>query len=157
LSPKELIVKILVVTSVCLCFASAVALAAEPTEQDAIALVEKGVAFMKAQGKDELIKRINAKDPAFYHGSLYLHMREAKNSVMLAHPANPALIGKDLTEVPDTNGKKYRVEIIQLAATKGKGWVDYTYRNPENGKIEPKTTYLQRVGDIVLEAGIYKH
>ena len=30
------------------------------------------------------------------------------------------------------------------------------YKNPTTGKIEPKTTYIQRVGDAVLEAGIYK-
>ena len=28
--------------------------------------------------------------------------------------------------------------------------------DPASGKIEPKTTYILRVGDVVLEAGIYK-
>jgi signal transduction histidine kinase len=130
--------------------------AADATEKDAIALVDKGVAFMKANGKDEMIKRINAKDPEFYYGALYLHMRDAKSAIMLAHPVNPALIGKDLTDVPDTNGKKYRREIIELAAAKGKGWVDYTYKNPATGKVEPKNTYMVKVDDVVLEAGIYK-
>jgi signal transduction histidine kinase len=130
--------------------------AAEPSEKDAIALVEKGVAFMKAEGKEEMMKRINNKDPQFYHGALYLHMRDAKNAMMLAHPVNPALIGKDLLDVPDTNGKKYRREIVELAATKGKGWVDYTYKNPSTGKVEPKNTYMVKVGDVLLEAGIYK-
>ena len=41
-------------------------------------------------------------------------------------------------------------------AAKGKGWVDYQYKNPTSGKIEPKTTYILRVDDVVLEAGIYK-
>ena len=149
----------LLLTATTLAFAMAAgnALALEPTEKDAIALVEKGAAFMKAEGKEEMIKRINAKDPAFYHGELYLHMRDAKTAVMLAHPVNPTLIGKDLIDVPDTNGKKYRREIVELAATKGKGWVDYTYKNPTNGKIEPKTTYMMKSGDVTLEAGIYKN
>ena len=50
-----------------------------------------------------------------------------------------------------------RGEIIELAARQGKGWVDYMYKNPVSGKIEPKTTYILRVGDVVLEAGIYKN
>ena len=58
--------------------------------------------------------------------------------------------------MPDASGKKYRREIIDLAAKKGSGWVDYQYKNPATGKLEPKTTYILRVGDIVLEAGIYK-
>jgi signal transduction histidine kinase len=103
-----------------------------------------------------LFKRIDAKDSEFVQGSLYLYARDLKSGAVLAHPMNPALIGKDLTDVPDTNGKKYRREILELAAKQGKGWVDYTYKNPTTGKIEPKTTYILRVDDIVLEAGIYK-
>lgn len=147
---------LLTATTLAFAIATGSACAAEATEKDAIALVEKGVAFMKAEGQEEMMKRINTKDPAFYQGALYLHMRDAKNAIMLAHPVNPALIGKDLIDVPDTNGKKYRREIVELAASKGKGWVDYTYKNPATGKVEPKNTYMVRVGDVVLEAGIYK-
>ncbi|QYF95786.1 cache domain-containing protein [Massilia sp. PAMC28688] len=128
----------------------------EPTQKDAIAMVEKGAAMVKSQGKDEVMKRIAARDPEFVVGSLYLYARDLKSGVVLAHPINPAIVGKDLIDVPDTNGKTYRREIIELAAKTGKGWVDYTYKNPATGKIEPKTTYVLRVNDIVLEAGIYK-
>ena len=147
----------LIATTLACAMTAGSAHAVDATEKDAVALVEKGVAFVKAEGKDEMIKRINSKDPAFFHGELYLHMRDAKTAVMLAHPVNPALIGKDLIDVPDTNGKKYRREIVDMAAAKGKGWVDYTYKNPANGKIEPKTTYIMKSGDITLEAGIYKN
>lgn len=143
-------------TALSCAFAMGNACAIDATEKDAVALVEKGVAFMKANGKDAMIKRINSKDPEFYKGELYLHMRDARNAIMLAHPVNPTLIGKDLIDVPDTNGKMYRREMVQLAATKGKGWYDYTYKNPVSGKIEPKTTYMVKVDDVVLEAGIYK-
>jgi cytochrome c len=129
---------------------------ADASEKDAIALVDKGAAFIKAHGKDEMIKRIAAKDPEFVQPSLYLFMCDLKTGVLVAHPMNPALVGKDLTDVPDINGKKFRREIIELAAKDGKGWVDYAYKNPNNGKVEPKTTYVMRVGDVVLEAGIYK-
>jgi cytochrome c len=146
-------------TALCLALSanmsSAVA-AAEPTEKDAIAMAEKGAAFMKAHGKDEMMKKITAKDPEFIQGSLYVDMRDINSGIVLAHPVNQSIVGKDLTDVPDANGKKYRREIIELAQKKGKGWVDYQYKNPTSGKIEPKTTYILRVGDVVLEAGIYK-
>lgn len=141
----------------CLAFASASASAAvEPTEKDAIAMAERGAAFMKAHGKEEMMKKITAKDPDFVQGSLYVDMRDIKTGIVLAHPINPSIVGKDLTDVPDANGKKYRREIIELAQKQGKGWVDYQYKNPTSGKIEPKTTYILRVNDVVLEAGIYK-
>ncbi|MEW6371011.1 MAG: cache domain-containing protein [Pseudomonadota bacterium] len=143
-------------TALCLALASSSALANEPTEKDAIAMAERGAALIKAKGKAEMMKKINAKDPDFVQGELYVDMRDIKTGIVLAHPYNPSIVGKDLTDVPDANGKKYRREIIELAAAKGKGWVDYQYKNPTSGKIEPKTTYILRVDDVVLEAGIYK-
>jgi len=135
---------------------TAAAHASEPTEKDAIAMVEKGAAFIKQHGKDKFIEKVSAKDPEFIQGALYVDIRDLQSGIVLAHPVNPTIVGKDLTDVPDASGKKYRREIIELAAKKGKGWVDYMYKNPTTGKIEPKTTYIQRVGDAVLEAGIYK-
>ena len=143
-------------TTLCMGLACASAYANEPTEKDAIAMAERGAAFFKAHGKEELMKAITAKNPDFSQGSLYIDMRDIKTGIVLAHPHNQSIVGKDLTDVPDANGKKYRREIIELAAAKGKGWVDYMYKNPVTQKIEPKTTYILKVDDFVLEAGIYK-
>jgi cytochrome c len=145
------------VATLCLAFAANSALASsEPTEKDAIAMAERGAALVKAKGKEEMMKRITAKDPDFVQGSLYVDLRDVKTGIVLAHPYNPSIVGKDLTDVPDANGKKYRREIIELAAAKGKGWVDYQYKNPTSGKIEPKTTYILLVDGVILEAGLYK-
>ena len=130
--------------------------AADPTEKDAIAMAEKGAVFIKANGQDAFLKKIAAKDPDYLQGALYVDVRDIKTGIVLAHPVNPSIVGKDLTDIPDASGKKYRREIIELAAKKGHGWVDYQYKNPTTGKIEPKTTYILRVGEVVLEAGIYK-
>jgi signal transduction histidine kinase len=143
-------------TASLLLLATAAAHASEPTEKDAIAMVEKGAAYIKQHGKDKFIEKVSAKDPEFIQGALYVDIRDLQSGIVLAHPVNPTIVGKDLTDVPDASGKKYRREIIELAARKGKGWIDYMYKNPTTGKIEPKTTYIQRVGDAVLEAGIYK-
>ena len=144
-------------SALCMALATSAAFASvEPTEKDAIAMVERSAAMLKSKGKEELIKKINAKDPEFVKGSLYVYVRDLKTGVLLAHPINASIVGKDLVDVPDTNGKPYRREILELAGRTGKGWVDYTYKNPATGKVEPKTTYIMRVDDVVLEAGIYK-
>jgi cytochrome c len=144
------------VTAAALFLACSTALATDPAEKDAIAMAERGAALVKSKGKGEMIRRINAKDPDFVQGALYVDLRDARTGIVLAHPYNPSIVGKDLTDVPDANGKKYRREIIELAASKGKGWVDYQYKNPSSGKIEPKTTYILMVDGVVLEAGLYK-
>jgi cytochrome c len=142
-----------------LAFAAAAALAAEPATgepaaQDAMALVEQGAAFLRTQGKAELIRRINAHDPLFRHGSLTLRMVDARRAVALADPVHPSLIGLDLLDVPDAGGRAYRRDIVELAAGPGKGWVKYTYKNPADGRLEPGRAYILRVGDVVLESSI---
>lgn len=145
------------ITASLLCLSVAGAHAAtEPTEKDAIAMAERGAAFIKKHGKAEMMKRVTAKDPDFVQGSLYVDMRDINTGRVLAHPYNQSIVDKDLIDVPDANGKPYRREIINLARKDGKGWVEYLYKNPTSGKIEEKTTYILKVEDVVLEAGIYK-
>lgn len=128
---------------------------AAPNEKDAVALAEKGAQFMRTHGRAEMVARINSKDAEFNQGALYLAMRDM-NGITVAHPTT-ALIGKNLLDVPDADGKLFRQEMVALARGPGRGWVDYKFRNPETGKVEAKRTYVLRVGDVALEAGIYKH
>ena len=121
----------------------------------AIAMVDKGAAFMQKNGKEALITAINAKSPEFVNGGIYLTMR-ALDGTQLAHPTNPKLVGKNMVVLPDADGKLFRKEIIEGAKKKGKGWVDYRYNNPTTGDIEKKSTYYLKTGDVILEAGIYK-
>jgi signal transduction histidine kinase len=143
-------------TAICLTLACAHAAAGEPGPQDAIAMAERGAALMKAEGKAEMMKRVSARDPQFAQGVLHIDVCDARTGMVLAHPYNPGIVGQDPSELPDSDGKTYRREIIQLAAAKGKGWVEHQYRDPGTGKLASKSTYFVRVDDVVLEAGIYK-
>ena len=129
--------------------------AAADTPADAIAMVDKGLGYLDKNGKDALITEINNKNPEFIKGDIYLYVRGIDGAI-LAHPINPKLIGKNMLELPDADGKLYRKDIVNLAKTKGKGWVDYRYNNPISKNIENKSTYIFKSGDIILEAGIYK-
>jgi len=125
------------------------------SQKDAKALVEKAAAFAKANGKDTAIKEINLAKGQFDKGELYVFAYDMSGKI-IAHPKNPKLIGKDLLNVPDPDGKMFRKEIVDVAKTKGTGWVDYRYTNPETKKIEAKTTYVLKVDDMILCCGTYK-
>ena len=129
--------------------------AAGATQKDAIAMINKAAAFSKANGSAKLIEKVNAKDPDFVQGELYVVVLKV-DGTHLAHPTNPKLIGKSMLDVPDPDGKMFRQERVDMAVKKGSGWVDYKYKNPDNGKIEQKTAYVLLVGDIILTAGVYK-
>jgi signal transduction histidine kinase len=122
---------------------------------EAQALVNKAEAYAKEHGKEKVITEVNKPDGQFVKGSLYVFIYDL-NSTMLAHPKNPKLIGKSLLNEPDSKGKLFRKEISEKAKSEGAGWVDYMYLNPQTGKEEAKTTYLKRVGDMVICCGAYK-
>ncbi len=125
------------------------------TPDEAKALVDKAAAFLKANGKDKTLAEISKPKGQFDKGDLYVFAYDLAITV-IAHPKNPKLIGKNLIEVPDSDGKYFRKDILEIAKTKGSGWVDYKYLNPETKKVEPKTTYVLKVNDVLLCAGAYK-
>ena len=122
---------------------------------EAKTLVKNAAAYVKYQGKEKAIAEISTPKGMFDKGELYVFAYDLQG-VMLAHPKNPALIGQNLINVPDVEGKLFRKEIVERAKSQGSGWVDYVYLNPETNKQEHKTTYFQKEGDIIICCGIYK-
>jgi cytochrome c len=121
---------------------------------DAKAFVKRAAAYVKYQGKEKAVAEINTPKGMFDKGELYVFAYDLQG-VMVAHPKNPALIGQNLIAVPDAEGKLFRKEIVEKARSKGSGWVDYVYLNPETNRQEHKTTYFQKIGDIILCCGVY--
>jgi len=122
---------------------------------DAKALVKQAAAYVKYQGKEKALAEISTPKGMFDKGELYVFAYDLQG-VMLAHPKNPALVGQNLIAVPDSEGKLFRKEIVEKAKSQGSGWVDYVYLNPETHREEHKTTYCQKVNDIIVCCGVYK-
>jgi signal transduction histidine kinase len=128
---------------------------ASGSQADAKVLVEKAVTFLKSNGKEKALTEFSKSKGTFDKGDLYVFAYDM-NATIVAHPKNAKLIGKNLLEVPDTDGKLFRKEIVEVAKNKGSGWVDYKYMNPETKKVENKTTYVLRVEDTIVCCGAYK-
>ena len=123
-------------------------------KETAVNLVKKAVAFYKANGLEKSLDEFSKPQGQFVIGDIYIFVYDLKGT-MLAHP-NKSLIGRNLLETPDSDGKMFRKDIINIATTKGSGWVDYKYRNPKTLEEESKTTYFEKVEDVVVCCGIYK-
>ena len=126
---------------------------ASPAE--ATAMVKKGVAFIKAQGKDKGYAEISSKASQFKDRDLYLVVYGLDGTVR-AHGANEKMIGKNLIELKDVDGKAFVKERVELAASKGTFWQDYKFTNPVSKKIEPKSMYCEKLEDAAVCGGIYK-
>jgi signal transduction histidine kinase len=135
-----------------LSFAESKATAAEAT-----AMVKKGVAAIKAGGKnnEKLFSEVTAKDAKWVDRDLYLVVYGLDGTVK-AHGANAKLVGNNLIDMLDIDGKPYVKERMDLAKSKGSFWQDYKFTNPTTKKIEPKSMYCEKVDDMVACAGVYK-
>lgn len=128
--------------------------AASPTDE-AKAMVDKAVAFIKANGKDKAMAEFNNQNGKFIDKALYVFAVDF-NGICLANGGTPALVGKDMKGLKDSEGKLFIAEMIQLAKTKGSGWIDYNWLNKVTKKIEPKTSYVHKVDNYFVGCGINK-
>jgi cytochrome c len=130
-------------------------LSAADEKKEAVALVEKAIVFAKANGKEKILAEISRPNGAFDRGEMYVFVYDFEG-VVLAHPKNPKLIGKNLLEMPDLDGKLFRKDIINIAKKEGSGWVDYNYKNPVSGQSENKTTFFKAADGQIYCCGVYK-
>ena len=125
------------------------------TKEEALAMVKKGVAFIKKEGKEKGYAEITNKQGQFTDRDLYLVVY-GLDGVVRAHGANDKMIGKNLIDLKDIDGKEFVKERVEMAKAKGTFWQDYKFTNPVTKKIEPKSMYCERLEDAAVCGGIYK-
>jgi len=125
------------------------------TAAEATAMVKKGVAFIKANGKEKGYAEVSKKGSQFSDRDLYLVVY-GLDGMVFAHGANEKMIGKNLIGLRDIDGKEFVKERVEMAKTKPNFWQDYKFTNPVDKKIEPKSMYCEKLDDTVVCGGIYK-
>jgi hypothetical protein len=136
----------------CLLFAASAYAADAGTPDEAKAMALRAADLLRQDGPDKAFPLFDAAGGPFHDRDLYVMVYDdsGKN---LAHGANAALIGKDLIDMKDTDGKFL---IRDIVATKDQGFVDYKWPNPLTKKIASKTTYVVRVGTYLVGVGAYR-
>ncbi len=125
------------------------------SKDDAVAMVKKGIAFIKANGVEKGYAAISDKAGPFIDRDLYLVVY-GLDGKCLAHGANAKQIGKELIDLTDIDGKYFVKERVALARSKPAGfWQDYKFTNPVSKKIEPKTMYCEKLGETAVCGGVY--
>ena len=148
---KRLCVSMMVVAFMVASFGIAFAVS---NADEAKAMVEKAVAYVQANGKEKALAEFKDPKGQFAKGELYVFAWDM-NGTNIAH-INPKQVGINVLELPDVDGKYFRKEGMELVKKNGSAWVDYKFKNPTNNKVEQKTTYLKKVGDIIVGCGAYK-
>ncbi|MCR6629686.1 MAG: cache domain-containing protein [Magnetospirillum sp.] len=122
------------------------------SRDEAKAMAEKAAKFFTANGKDKAFTAINEGTDGFKDRDLYVFVYDDAG-VCVAHGANKALIGKNLLDIRDTDGKPLIREIV---AVKDAAWVDFKWQNPQTKAIEQKHAYVVRAGAYTFGVGAYE-
>lgn len=128
------------------------------SKEEARAMVENAAVWFKKYGREKTLAEItragSEKKGEFIKHDLYIFAFDF-NGVVLAHGANPKLVGKNLNDFQDADGR-YLIRGLIDTAQKGSGWYYYKWSNPITKKIEEKMAYVLKINDDVwIGAGVY--
>jgi signal transduction histidine kinase len=137
------------------CSGAWAATAEHASAKEAEAMVKKGVAYIKANGKDKSYAEFTSKESKFRDRDLYLVVYGLDGKVW-AHGANEKMVGRVMLDLKDIDGKEFVRERVELAKAKPSFWQDYKFTDPLTRKVEPKSMYCERLDDTVVCGGIYK-
>jgi len=136
---------------------SGISLAADKgSKAEAEAMVKKAIVYLKEAGKEKALAEISNPKGKFIDRDLYVFVYDM-NGKVLAHGFNQKMIGKDLIDMKDPDGKFFVKERIEIAKTKGKGWQEYKFTDPKDKKIDDKTAYIEKYEDMIIGCGAYKN
>lgn len=124
------------------------------TEPEAEAMVKKAVAFYKKNGKEKALAEFQKNPGPFVDRDLYVTVY-TMNADSLSH-INPKMVGKNMMELRDADGKYHIKERMEAAQKGNAGWQDFKFFNPVTKQIEPKRMYWEKHDNLVFAAGAYK-
>jgi signal transduction histidine kinase len=128
---------------------------AATTKDDAIAMVKKAVALIKAEGPEKAYAAISAPGNQFVNGGTYAVV-QGFDGMTLAHAANAKLVGKNMIDAQDVDGKYFGKDLAEHGKKEASFWYDFKFANPATKKIQVKDQYCESLNQTVVCAGVYR-
>lgn len=119
-------------------------------KHEAVEMVDRALAYIKVNGKNKALAEFNNPKGRFVERSLYIFAYDLKgtNKALLT---KPSLVGKNLLEMQDSDGKYIIKDMIAIAKNQGSGWYDYKWDDQE------KSSYIVRVdNNLLIGCGEYR-
>jgi len=137
-----------------LCFGQVHAATAEEADaQAAKALLEKALAYYQTNG-DKAFAAFS-RQGEFVDQDRYVFVVDTKGVLLASGGPSSALIGRNVSEVLGPDLKKSFKDALAVPEGSGIQQADYRWQNWNDGKVERKHVYYQRVGQRVLAVGYY--
>jgi methyl-accepting chemotaxis protein len=127
------------------------------TAEEAQAMVQRGVEYLNAHGKDALLAEVNKLSKGqFVERDLYLIVMDIDSYRYIGHSLNQRVLNFDGRNSKDVDGKYYMKDMVDLARNSGQGWFEYKWNHPVTNEVKEKVSFVQRVGNLAFICGAYK-
>ncbi|MFV0930119.1 MULTISPECIES: cache domain-containing protein [Pseudomonas] len=130
---------------------------AAATEKDdskaAIALLEKALAYYHQNG-DKAFAAFS-RQGEFVDKDRYVFVLDTKGVMLASGGPSSALIGRDVSQVLGPDLQKAFKDALKVPEGNGIQQAEYRWQNWNDGKVERKHVYYQRVGQRILAVGYY--
>lgn len=121
---------------------------------EAIAMVERGLAHLQQVGREQALADFHVPDSEFIDRDLYIFSLD-RQGIYAAFGARPSMIGQSYSAVPGL--EEGFITKLWAVADAGGGWVQYEVINPATDEIMHKESYVQVAPDgTLLGCGIYR-
>ena len=100
-------------------------------------------------GKEETLARIGDSEGQFTQGGRYIFALDLEGN-LLAHPSSKQLVGQNLTDLTDSDGRRFIRELLATVKTRGYGFADYKWPVLDSKEELHKTVFFERVDGMVL-------
>ena len=127
--------------------------AQEADAQAAKALLEKALAYYHKQGDKALAAF--SRQGEFIDQDRYVFVVDTQGVLLASGGPSSALIGRDVSEVLGPDLRQSFKAALKVPEGQGIQQADYRWQNWNDGKVEHKHVFYQRVGKRILAVGYY--
>lgn len=124
------------------------------TSLQAREMLDDAVAALRKDRAGSL-KRFQDLNGEFIRNDLYVFVTDTASGRFLAHGASPALVGTNAFELKDPRGRAIVREMVEIGQKKGRGELDYLWRNPMTQQFESKHTFFRIDEGLLVGVGSY--
>ncbi len=116
-------------------------------------MLDRAVSHYKKNGKQALAAF--SRTGEFLDGELYVYVIDNKGLMLASGGPSVTLVGRNILDLKDPEGKSFIREMVELAKSKGGGTVEYRWLNREHGAVERKVVFFKQVDDAIVVVGQY--
>ena len=116
-------------------------------------MFEQAVRYMEQNGPERAFAAFNDRQGQFVRKDLYVFAIDDKGVYQASGAAPEALVGLKVLDTTDAAGNPLFREMIDATRVSQEATVRYVWLNRATNKVEPKVSYVRKLGQYVVGVG----